>query len=223
MVQYRRMEYTLQRKKRKTLSMRLNGDGSLTVFAPLSCPRDTVDRFVQKHTGWVERKRASLPSAARQGHYGTQEGKIVLWFGEEYAVRLWEKGIAVFEKGVAYLPEKEPLSALRRAYARELKKYLSAVLAVYEERTGFIPSGVKVTSAKSRWGSCSGKNALCFSRFLAVCGKSCIDYVVVHELCHIPHKNHSRAFWEEVEKHCPDYRQERRALKKYACFLETLQ
>lgn len=75
------------------------------------------------------------------------------------------------------------------------------------------PAGVRITAAKGRFGSCSGKNSLCFSLYLAAYPMRAVDYVVVHELAHIKHKNHGRDFYALIEKYLPDYR-EREALLK---------
>ncbi|MBQ8404274.1 MAG: M48 family metallopeptidase [Clostridia bacterium] len=75
------------------------------------------------------------------------------------------------------------------------------------------PTSVKITSAKTRFGSCSGKNALCFSYRVMLYPKKAIDYVIIHELCHILHHNHSKEFWNEVEKYMPDYKTAENLLK----------
>ncbi|MDL2233660.1 M48 family metallopeptidase [Ruminococcaceae bacterium OttesenSCG-928-L11] len=79
---------------------------------------------------------------------------------------------------------------------------------------GLTPASVKITAAKTRFGSCSGKNGLCFSCRLMRYPQEAIDYVVVHELAHIVHKNHGKDFYGLVESVLPDYRQRRALLKK---------
>lgn len=74
------------------------------------------------------------------------------------------------------------------------------------------PTGVKITSAMTRWGSCSSKNSLCFSYRLMLYPLEAIDYVVVHELAHIRIKNHSKYFYEEIEKYMPDYKDRKKML-----------
>lgn len=76
------------------------------------------------------------------------------------------------------------------------------------------PAGVRITSAKSRFGSCSGKNALCFSLYLAAYPLRAVDYVVVHELAHIKHKDHGRDFYALIERYLPDYREREVLLKE---------
>jgi len=83
----------------------------------------------------------------------------------------------------------------------------------YTQITGLKPLSVKITSAKTRFGSCSGKNSVCFSLFLMRYPSECIDYVVLHELCHIKHKNHSKQFYLMLEKYMPDYKLREKMLK----------
>ena len=78
---------------------------------------------------------------------------------------------------------------------------------------GVEPTGIKITAARTRYGSCSGKNSLCFSCFLMNCPEEAIDLVVVHELCHIRVKNHGPQFYALLAQVLPDYRQRREGLK----------
>ena len=105
----------------------------------------------------------------------------------------------------AVTPEQE--AELRR----QAKAYIPQRVALYAPLVGVTPAGVKITSAQKRFGSCSGKNSLCFSWRLMQYPPAAIDYVVVHELCHIHHHNHSPAFWTAVAAVMPDYK-ERQAL-----------
>lgn len=79
---------------------------------------------------------------------------------------------------------------------------------------GVTPTGIRITGAKKRFGSCSPKNALCFSLFLMQYPDDAIDYVVVHELAHILHHDHSTHFWATVETYMPDYKRRRALLKQ---------
>lgn len=94
--------------------------------------------------------------------------------------------------------------------AREL---LQSRLKFWSGVTGFTPTGVKITSAKKRFGSCSPKNSLCFSVYLFDYPEAAIDYVIVHELCHIKEHNHSARFWALVQKYMPDYKERQKLLK----------
>jgi predicted metal-dependent hydrolase len=80
---------------------------------------------------------------------------------------------------------------------------------------------VGITSARGRWGSCSGKNAIHFSFRLIYAPKDVIEYVIVHELAHTKHHDHSKAFWAEVAKFVPDWKVKRAWLKEYGGLMEV--
>ena len=98
-------------------------------------------------------------------------------------------------------------------YVKQAKAILPAKIEQYARRMGVRPTGLTVTSAKTRFGSCSGKNRLSFSWRLMAYPETAVDYVVVHELAHIRYKDHSRAFYGFVESILPDYRDRIRLLK----------
>ena len=97
---------------------------------------------------------------------------------------------------------------------QQAKAYLPGRVALWSQRMGLAPAAVKITSARTRFGSCSSKNSLCFSLYLMQYPPEAIDAVVVHELCHMRHRDHSPAFYAEVERWLPDYRQREKLLKK---------
>ena len=107
----------------------------------------------------------------------------------------------------AVTPEQE--AELRR----QAKEYIPQRVAHYASLVGVTPTGITITSAQKRFGSCSGKNRLCFSWRLMQYPPEAIDYVVVHELCHIHHHNHSAAFWTAVAAVMPDYKQRQALLR----------
>lgn len=93
------------------------------------------------------------------------------------------------------------------------KEYLPKRVEYYSKIMNVKPTGVKITSAKKRFGSCSGKNSICFSYYLMLYPKEAVDYVVVHELAHIKHHNHSKEFYNFVSEFMPDFKQRERLLK----------
>ena len=103
------------------------------------------------------------------------------------------------------------LEAKLRAQAKEI---LPQKAAYYAKLMGVSPSQVKVTGARTRWGSCSGRGNLNFSWRLMLADDTEIDYVVVHELAHLREMNHSPRFWAVVEAALPDYKQRRLRLKR---------
>ena len=107
-----------------------------------------------------------------------------------------------------------PLTEAEIAALRQrAKEVLPGKVVHYAAIMGVVPTSVKITAARTRFGSCSGKNGICFSLYLMQYPEEAIDYVVVHELAHIRHHDHSSAFYAEVAKVMPDYRARMKLLK----------
>lgn len=104
-------------------------------------------------------------------------------------------------------PEEESVLKEKAAvYLKERTEYFSKLM-------GLSYSGIKITSAKKRFGSCSGKNSICYSWRLMLYPPEAIDYVVVHELSHTVHKNHGKDFYKLIERYLPDYKKREKLLK----------
>ena len=100
-----------------------------------------------------------------------------------------------------------------RALAKAAAVYFPERVQYFAKTVGVSYGRVSIRSQRTRWGSCSGKGNLNFNCLLMLCPEAVRDYVVVHELCHRKHLNHSAEFWAEVAKHCPDYRSHKKWLK----------
>ena len=124
------------------------------------------------------------------------------------------------ENHTIYLPDKNPQERLVKWLKDNAKRILTAVAAETAIRMNVSYKSVGVTSARGRWGSCSGDNAIHFSFRLIYAPKDVIEYVVVHELAHTKHHNHSPLFWAEVEKFVPDWKKKRAWLKQNGGFME---
>lgn len=165
------MEYTLIRQRRKTLSLRVEEDGTAVVRAPRFVPRREIDRFVESRAGWITQRRQRMAE-------------------------------------LALTPEQE--AALRRL-AHEV---LPPLTEKWARIMGVQPAGVRITSAKTCFGSCSAQNGICYSWRLMRYPAAAIEYVVVHELTHIRHKDHSAAFYAELARYLPDHKTRRALLRQ---------
>ena len=132
---------------------------------------------------------------------------------DEEVRQLVEKQRAWIEKSLARQREAPAASPpeLTEQEMEELRRRGQEILpgrvVYWAARMDVLPTGIRITAARTRWGSCSGKNSLCFSLFLMRYPMEAIDAVVVHELAHIRHKNHGPDFYRLVEGTLPDYRQ----------------
>lgn len=112
------------------------------------------------------------------------------------------------------LAHPEPTDEERKALLAQAREYLPMRVDYWSGIMGLTPTGLKITSARTRFGSCSGKNSLCFSWRLMQYPPEAIDYVVVHELAHIRHHDHSPAFYALIERYMPDWRERMKPLKE---------
>ena len=112
----------------------------------------------------------------------------------------------------AALAPPAPTPAELAALKEKARQLLTPKVAFWSQQMGLFPTGVKITAARTRYGSCSGKNSLCFSCFLANAPEAAMDLVVVHELCHIRVKNHGPAFYALLERTLPDWRERKKLL-----------
>lgn len=143
--------------------------------------------------------------------YGMAQGEIIR-FVESHAAWI-EKAVRRQGERVCLGYDKE-LSAEQIAELRaKASSYIPPRVTVYAKRMGLFPSAVKISAAVSRLGSCSPKNSLNFSYRLMLYPVDAIDYVIVHELAHIRHRNHSKEFYKLVEAYLPDYKKRAALLK----------
>lgn len=106
-------------------------------------------------------------------------------------------------------------AALTKRYIAAAKEYFPKRAAYFQQFTGGTYNRITIRDQKTRWGSCSAKGTLSFNWRLMLAPPAILDYVVVHELCHLTHMNHSAAFWQAVESVYPDYRTARKWLKDH--------
>ena len=120
--------------------------------------------------------------------------------------------LAVQKERTAAMPP-VPTAAEIAALKAKAREILPDKVAHWSRITGLTPTGMKITTAQKRYGSCNGKNSLCFSCFLMNYPEEAIDLVVVHELCHIREKNHSPRFYALLAQYLPDYQERKKLLK----------
>jgi len=207
------------RSKRRTVALIVESDGSVTVRAPLRLLERAIREFVEKHVDWVEKKRAEIRAIVPIRSKQYQSGETFLYLGKEYSLEV----VAVQNKKLI-LDERFKIaeSALKNAelvfqnwYRQQAKQWIVEWVKHLAELHQLHYEKVKITSARTRWGSCSPKNTLNFSWRLMLTPPEMIEYVIIHELAHTIHHNHSKRFWKLVEKLLPDYKARRKQLRQY--------
>ena len=203
------------RSNRKTLAICIDAQNRVIVRAPKSCAEERIFAFLTQKEDWILRKRAekskyeiSLPTENLHGYQFLLLGKTcTLFLTQEKEIRFDNENYHLF------LPSKNSENRLKSWLKENGKRIFTEVAKKQADimQTSF--KSVTVNSAKGRWGSCSFDNALHFSFRLLYAPKAVIEYVVLHELAHTKHKNHSPRFWAEVEKYNPDWKTHRKWLK----------
>jgi predicted metal-dependent hydrolase len=107
------------------------------------------------------------------------------------------------------------IKKLDEFYRKNAKEYLPCIIENFSNKMQLFPTNIKYRKNKNTWGSCNIDNQLSFNILLIKFPLEVIEYVVIHELAHIKHKNHSKKFWDLVEKYCPDYKQREEKLKSF--------
>lgn len=207
--------------RRKRLGLVLAESG-VEVRIPQRCAARHGHRFLQENIHWVRRQllRASERAAeVPQYRYGFDES--FPWLGQKLplarAARSAEAGVST-DAIRLYSRYRDPSAdqlqaALHKLYQREALALLTEKSALYAERLDLRFSSVRVRRTRSKWGHCTIRGELQYNWLVCLAPEPVVDYLVAHEVCHLRHHNHSRAFWQLVESVCPRYRELRRWLR----------
>lgn len=219
----------LIRSKRKTIGIEVRPGGLLVVRAPLHASQAQIAYALKARAGWIESARermAKLPAVQLEKRYS--EGQLFWYLGKQYPLHIVQRQSPKFgfnEKQGFLLSASHQSQAEQLFiawYRKQTRKLVSAYIQAYVRSHGFKPGELRITSARTRWGSCSGRNDLNFSYRLAMARESAVEYVVVHELVHTRVKNHSTAFWKAVTEIYPTWKQERAWLNQYGLQLHLV-
>jgi predicted metal-dependent hydrolase len=211
--------YTLIRSKRKTVALIVQGDGSLVVRAPLRLSRKAIDEFVASKVEWVDKHRQAVKAhtAAAPAHaYAAGEQ---FWFlGQRYSLVIVTAASPLlnFKNGnfrLAARAAPKAAQVFEAWYKQQARRVLTERVALRAAFHMLTVSRVRISSARTRWGSCSSRGSLSFTWRLVMAPVEVVDYVIVHELAHLRVHNHSPEFWKEVARLMPDYAQRKQWLK----------
>lgn len=214
-------EIKIVRSRRKTIALIVQSDGSLLVRAPLRVTQRQIMDVVQQQAEWVRtRQEAARQRAAAAPPKAFVEGEIFNYLGQPYRLV-----IANAARPALALDAQAGQFRLARAaqpgaaalfdawYRRQARQVFTERVAFYARQIGLQPQKLRISSARTRWGSCSSRGTLSFTWRLVMAPLPVIDYVVVHELCHLQVRNHSKDFWNKVRAIMPDYKERARWLR----------
>lgn len=209
------------RSDRKTLSVSVDSFGKVTVRAPKKYSDERIAAFLAEKESWIVKHKRRKEGASEKLPSDDLQGFRFTILGEDTEIFLYEGSRIVYQKqdGALFLPKENARERLVKWLKENAKRIFLKACEERAKETGLRFSGLTVTSAKTRWGSCSFDNTLHFTFRLLYAPKEIVDYVVVHELAHTVHKNHGAAFWKLVGKWKPNYPTCRAWLKNHGYLL----
>lgn len=219
--------------RRRTLSLTVDRSGELVVHAPCDTAQEALTSWTRTKLLWVHRKLALKEEAipkVRKPEYLT--GESFAYLGKRHRLALVaEQREPLRFTGIKFLLRRDAVPAdshFQQWYITNGKRWLQQRVSSLCTRTGPAPYRVVVRDLGYRWGSCGRDGTLYFNWRLLQLPVRVIDYVIVHELCHLVEPNHSPAFWNALERALPDWRDRkddlhRRARDIYWCVREMTQ
>ena len=225
-----RLSYDLIRSKRRrrTISLQIKEDGKIVICAPHHTPKWEIEKFVKEKQLWIVNKISEKEKQTKEAEKTFLSGERFLYLGEWYPLEIHEfdhKEPPLRLSFGKFILNKDHIEGARdlfvQWYKREAKEKIVGRIEYYSHRLHLFPKGIRITNARSRWGSCSRDNRLSFSWRMIMASLTAIDYILIHELVHIREKNHSKRFWTTLESILPDYRKHRLWLKENGHLLQV--
>ncbi len=199
------------RAKRRSISIQVRADGKVIVRAPLRVAEKTVRAFVESKADWIERKKAEVAQRPPITEHSFRDGDVFLLLGREIPLSLvptQRAALTLTDAAFLLSAKAQPNAAdvFEKWYKAYALQVLSERVQLYATQHGFKPARIRITSARTRWGSCSTNGTLSFTWRLVMAPLDVVDYVVIHELVHLRVHNHSKTFWDGVAALMPDYK-----------------
>lgn len=223
-------KYTILRTRKLLSGIRLSihPDKGVVVKAPFWLPDITIRNFVEEKNDWIEKHLRQLkkPDVPIKQY---QDGEKHLYFGVEHTLVIIERNtplrteakirdgglqVSIFDGHLGEKRTSEVREAILRLYLETGIGVITEKVNYYASRLGVDYTKIDIKKVSSIWGSCSATNRLCFNRKLIMAPHEVVNYVIIHEVCHMRERNHSSRFWALVAKFDPLYRDHRRWLHR---------
>ncbi|MBD3922742.1 M48 family metallopeptidase [Paenibacillus sp. PR3] len=202
------IEFHVSYGQRSKLSIHVDPTGFVTVKAPNGTSEELIVRAVQQYGQQIAAQLDAIERARDVSHIREYEdqGKF-LHLGRYYKLE------ELIDTGAA--SEEELRQRLKKFYFASCKKVVQERVAGYQRQLKLVPKSIEIAESSTKWGSCSSSKQLMFNYRLAMAPVDVIDYVIVHELCHLKHMNHDRSFWRLIGSIMPDYKEKEAFLARY--------
>ena len=202
----------LVRSRRKTIALIVHPDGRLEVRAPRQMAEQNIREFVEGHSDWVHKQQTRARKYAPPLPKKFTDGETFFLLGQFYSLNIVarQRPALTFDGATFRLAKSAQPKAKEyfvRWYKAQAMEILSDQVKAIAARHGFTYQKIRISSARTRWGSCSSKGTLSFTWRLVMAPPEIVDYVVMHELVHTKIHNHSKKFWASVAEILPEYKQ----------------
>ena len=212
----------ITRKKIKNIILKVTPDGRVLISAPQRVPESYLKEFVKTKEEWIVKKLEEAKNRKKK-EINYESGEEIIYLGKKYYLEIItshnEKVTIQDEKIYIYCLENSTVEDRERIFKNWVKIELGVLLKdlTYKvgKMIGYLPNEIRIRDMKTRWGSCiSARKVITYNLQLAFQPLPLIEYVVLHELAHIPYPNHQKEFWNFVEKFIPDWKERRKLLNK---------
>lgn len=210
------IDFNVLYKKRKTIGIYIDLYGNIEIRVPKNVGEEQIRFVIEEKWNWIQKKskeRKDRTAGYIEKVY--ESGEEFLYLGKEYPILIFKNKedkkdyvLLKEEKLQVYVKEYEEeciKQALKRFYYQECKSIVEKRIRLYQSEYKMKPRGIRISDNKSNWGTCNSRYELTFNWRLVMAPLEIIDYVIVHEMCHMVHLNHERSFWRLVGKVIPDY------------------
>ena len=218
------IEFDVVFRKRKTMAIQIQAPDKITVISPIGVKEDEILRVVKGKSKWIVQKLfqiREIDHLKRTREY--VNGESFIYMGRNYSLqiqydRTYKIPKAKLYRGKLYVYSDcyDPLFirlAIEKWYKEKALQKIEERISYYQKYFDVAPNKVMVKEQKKRWGSCSSQRNLNFNWKCIMAPSPVLDYLVVHEMCHMVHMNHSPDFWNLVASILPDYEKRREILK----------
>ena len=204
------------RSKRKTLSLTINENAELIIRAPKRLSIEKIQDFINEKENWINRKKRLIENQIKDV---TSNHNKLLYLGNLFPINVEQNASKELfftgEEFIANSIEPDFLSlSIKKWYKNKFKEIALPRVAYFANKHNLMVNQVRIKNQKTMWGSCSSKNNINLNYLLLMAPMGVIDYVIVHELVHTIHRNHSTDFWDSVESIMPEFQEHKRWLKK---------
>ena len=214
------VDYHLRRSRRRTIGLAIDQRG-LRVGAPLQARLGDIETLIREHGQWVLDKLADWRSRPTPERLAVTEGVVIFALGEALTVTVTpgsrQRWLFSDQKLHLFVPPAiEARVVVEKALRDKARHVFAERLARYAPQLGVPAPPLRLSAARTRWGSCSHHGGISLNWRLILMPLPVVDYVVAHELAHLKEMNHSPDFWSVVQQLCPDWRARRRELRQLA-------